>query len=355
MVKSTLMDNERVLYLDILRIFSVFCMIVLHANLTGFRYFSPESFEWQVYNVFGSLVRICVPLFVMISGALFLDPNKEIPLTKLFSKYILRIVTAFLFWSVLYAIYNAFYFEGSTKESVVQFIKEVISGQFHMWFLFMIVGLYLIVPFLKKITANKKLTEYFLILAFIFALIIPLLMKWTALGSPIFETILGNANIAFVTKFPIYYVAGYYFSINQISCRNKLIIYILGIVSIIFTIFTNSYLSIQAGAGFEALYDYLYPNTALFTLAVFIFFRSFFEERQFSDKATRAVLLFSKCSFGIYLAHVFVLIFFNEIGFTTFIFNPIVSIPLVSISIFFASFLISFLLNKIPVIKRYIV
>ena len=355
MVKSTVMNNERVLYLDLLRIFSVFCMIVLHTITLGFRSYHPESIDWQIYNVFNSLVRVCVPLFVMISGALFLKPHKEIPLKRLFSKYILRIVTAFLFWSALYAVYSAYYFVGTPAESISQFFKDLVSGHFHMWFLYMIIGLYLIVPFLKKITADKKLTEYFLILAFIFALLIPALMLLPPQDKPVAERLLEIANIAFVTNFPVYFVAGYYFSANQISNKFKIVIFVLGIASILFTIFMNSYLSVQAGIGVETLYSYLLPNTAFFTLAVFMFFKLVFEKKQFSKKLTQTILLFSKCSFGIYLVHVFVLIFFNEIGFDTFMYYSIISIPVVSVSIFFVSFLLSYLVNKIPILNKYIV
>lgn len=77
--------GNRVIYFDYLRIISVFAVIVLHISGQNWNGTDVSSFEWNVFNAFDSLTRWCVPVFVMISGALFLD--KEQPL-KSFSKKI---------------------------------------------------------------------------------------------------------------------------------------------------------------------------------------------------------------------------------------------------------------------------
>ncbi|MEG2929604.1 MAG: acyltransferase family protein, partial [Oscillospiraceae bacterium] len=92
-------SKERIVYLDLLRIFSIFCMILLHVSASKWYTTSVNSFEWQVLNIYDILVRFCVPVFVMISGAFFLDANREYTIKKLFSKNILRIIVAFIFWS----------------------------------------------------------------------------------------------------------------------------------------------------------------------------------------------------------------------------------------------------------------
>ena len=62
-----------------------------------------NSLEWKVFNFFESIVRWSVPIFVMISGSLFL--GREIPLRKMYSKYIFRMV---IFFSMGYHI-RSFY------------------------------------------------------------------------------------------------------------------------------------------------------------------------------------------------------------------------------------------------------
>ncbi len=73
------------------------------------------------------------------------------------------------FWHIFYALYT-FIFE---SHSLSVAIKLIIRGYSHLWFLHMIIGLYLLVPLLRKITENTRLTRYFLILAAIFSIIIP--------------------------------------------------------------------------------------------------------------------------------------------------------------------------------------
>ncbi|MBR3027382.1 MAG: acyltransferase family protein [Bacteroidales bacterium] len=73
---------NRVLYLDILRIMAIIAVVMLHVSAQRF-YVSFPSYEWEVRMFFNSMVRWGVPIFVMISGALFLDPQKKISLAKL--------------------------------------------------------------------------------------------------------------------------------------------------------------------------------------------------------------------------------------------------------------------------------
>ena len=91
----TLSREQRAYHLDFLRVFATFAVMVLHLAAQNWDKINVKTFEWNVFNFYNSIVRWAVPVFVMISGALFL--SKDIQLKKIFSKYILRIVTAFLF------------------------------------------------------------------------------------------------------------------------------------------------------------------------------------------------------------------------------------------------------------------
>lgn len=148
-------NSNRKYYLDLLRIAATLGVMVLHITAQNWHQVEIASIEWQTFNALNGLARWALPIFAMISGALFL--GREVKLKVLFSKYILRIVIAFMFWSALYALIDLQ--NGmSLSKSVVQLIK----GHYHMWYLMMIVGLYLIVPFLKQIAEKESLTKYFL-------------------------------------------------------------------------------------------------------------------------------------------------------------------------------------------------
>ena len=97
------MNKERIIYLDVLRIISIFSVIIIHVAAMDW-YTSPiDSLAWQSVNVYHAVTRFCVPVMFMISGALFLSGEREIKLNRLWSKNICRIVMAFVFWSALYA------------------------------------------------------------------------------------------------------------------------------------------------------------------------------------------------------------------------------------------------------------
>jgi len=352
------METNRIIYLDIMRILAVFCVVILHVSATGFFRYPLYTTEWQVFNIFDSAVRFCVPLMVMISGALFLDPAKEIPVRKLYRKNILRVITAFLVWSAFYFIFLSGILQGVIW-SFDEFLGSFFTGQIHMWFLYMIVGLYIIVPLLRKITPGKKLTEYFLIVALVFAIIIPAIMKADFPLHGVFAGNLENMNLYFILGFPVYFVAGYYFSKYPVKKTIRMIIYILGVLSVIFTIVMTSYISRSAYSDYmpnDLLHDYLLPNTAITTLALFLFFKSRFEGKVFTESAIKRISLLSKCSFGIFLVHVFFMVqFFMLLDFYRIIYNPAILIPVISVAIYACSFVVSFLLNKIPVLNRYIV
>jgi surface polysaccharide O-acyltransferase-like enzyme len=88
----------------------------------------------------------------MISGAFFLDPNKNIQMKKLFQKYILRLIIAYIFWSFFYAV-EVFILSNEVLSltSLKMIIKETITSHYHLEFLPMIIGLYLLVPILRLI------------------------------------------------------------------------------------------------------------------------------------------------------------------------------------------------------------
>lgn len=329
--------------------------MVLHVAAQHFSAYPPASFEWQTYNAYDSMVRFCVPVFVMISGALFLNPSKEVSIQKLFSKNILRIVTAFVFWSACYAVYTSKIYLGVTPDTTTLFIKNFLLGHYHLWFLFMIVGLYLITPLLKKITADKKLTEYFLVLAFIFALVLPALLMLPIPGKTIITGMTGKAAVYLFLGYSVYYVAGHYFTAYSITTIQKAIIYLLGILGALFTVFMTSYLSIAEGQPVTLLYSYLLPNVGFVALALLVLFKSTLEKVCFSETFVKRIGLISKWVFGAYLVHVFVITIFTTLGFSAISFNPIFSIPAVAAVVFACSLTISYLIHKIPFLNKYIV
>ena len=70
-------NTQRIAYLDILRLVATLAVIFIHVVADGLP-LSFGQYNWYVAVVGGSLVRWAVPVFVMISGALYLNPQKQI-------------------------------------------------------------------------------------------------------------------------------------------------------------------------------------------------------------------------------------------------------------------------------------
>ena len=96
--------SSRIVYLDLLRIVAIFAMMLLHVSAINWYVLPVTSPQWQVLNAYDSLVRFCVPVLLMISGSQLLNLQKAFPLKKLFQTKILRLITAFAFWSLLYTL-----------------------------------------------------------------------------------------------------------------------------------------------------------------------------------------------------------------------------------------------------------
>lgn len=332
--------------LDFLRVFAAFSVMMLHVSAQYWNTTDIHSFDWQVMNFWDSMVRWAVPVFVMISGALFL--SKDIPVKKLYTRYIFRIFTAFVFWSFFYAC-REYAKNGSFEEAFKQFL----TGYYHMWFLYMIMGMYAIIPFVRKIAESENLTKYFLVMAFVIAFVLPETAEIVALFSEEYgEFAVKMAEllrINFIWGFTGYFLLGYVLHNARISRRLERFIYAAGIAGFAATMLMSLCASILKGEAFEYFYDSQTVNVMCEAVAVFVFFR---ERLNFPVRFMRAL---SQYSFGAYLVHAAVIDFLEELGLDSLTFSPVISIPVIAVIVFVISFTVSALLNYIPVLKKYTV
>lgn len=166
MEHAVVVMSKRIVYLDILKIVAIFAVVMIHITGAQFGNYSTDSLEWAGINFIDSASRWAVPIFVMVSGALFLDPNRKVSIHKLYTKNIFRIIIAFLFWSVVFALYKAV--KSDFSLGIVEFVKTILLGEYHMWFMYMLAGLYALVPLLRPIATNKKLLTYAVAVCFFF-------------------------------------------------------------------------------------------------------------------------------------------------------------------------------------------
>ncbi len=353
--KEQKIERKREIYLDILRIIAIFAIIIVHTSAQNWYKTDVFSFEWNIFNIYDSMFKWGTPIFVMISGALFLSANYSIE--KIYKKNILRIIIAFIFWSLIYTF--LFSKHSTLKDFIINFSK----GCYHMWFLYMIIGLYILVPFFKKIIEDEFLMKYFLILSFIFSIVCNQLkaiisipeLKLDTLNTCLFTNILDKMDIHFVVGFSFYFILGYYLHKTIIDSKKSTLIYFLGILGLISTIIFSALISIYLGKPNQLFYNRFTVNMFFYTLSIFVFIKNFFKNFKFTDKQKIIIIQISKCTFGAYLVHVLILNYLKKLAITTLSFNPVFSVLTIGIIVFCLSFLISALLSKIPFLNKYIV
>ena len=354
------MKSVRLIYLDVLRIAATFSVIILHTASSQVYSTPVDTFDWQVFNIYHSLVSWCVPMFLMLSSVIFLDNKKNISRKDMYGKYIKRILTALVFWGLLYGFSSLFAKKFISHEVIAGFeiiaiFEKLLFGPawYHLWYLYLIIGIYILTPLFRVFISHstKKDLEYLLILFFLSGLVLPMVNKALSM---IDQKYVINFSIVELTGYVGYYFAGYYFSKNEISKKLKIVIYILGILSIIITILLTARYSLLAGEQKGYLYGYLLPTTMFSAFAIFILFKDMFKSIYLSDKLKKIIIYSSNCTFGIYLAHDFIIQAYTVNGLTTKAFNPVFSVPLLSIVNICISILVVSIIKKIPVLKNYI-
>lgn len=345
----------RLVYADLLRAAALIAVIALHVCGNNWQGLEVKSADWQVLNVADSLTRWCVPVFVMLSGMFFLDPDKPVTYRSIFKKSLPRLATAFLFWSFLYALFTALLnWRSGTPDDPWQFFLNFIYGHYHLWFVYMMMGLYLVTPVLRKFIAGagRRDIEYLLLIYFIFTLIVPLFGN-----APRLQVISGVAHrldLKLLGGYMGYFVAGYYLKAFDFQAKTKKIIYGLGIFGLAVTIGMTWLDSLAWDAPNEKWYLYLTPNVALMAFAVFLFFKERCDGRRIGPKGVELCSRIAQRSFGIYLVHAFFNNRLVSLGLDAVTFTPLISVPLATALVFAASYAAVWLIEKIPPLRKHI-
>lgn len=368
--------RKRTVYVDLLKIFASLGVIFIHVGALGWYTLPSYSWDWQIMNMWHDIFRWPVPLFVMLSGMFTikyydLEQPLKISVGKIIKK-IIHIYCALIFWTIFYNIFYPIILSYNIKEffsnpklflnfnEIIRYPYNAISGVswYHLWFLYMIIGLYLLTPIAKIFVINCKRNyfEYFLIIVFIIGMCIPL---YNLFNSKIDIPLLPRKiyiSIPELSGYFGYYLAGYFFSEYKLPKKINYCIYILGVLSTIFTIIGTSFISIKMNILNQTLLQPLTPNIMIQTIAIFIFFKNNFENTNYSNIAYKIITHAGKCSFGIYLVHDFMIRFvINYFGITWNTYNPIISVPIICILVFLLSYIVTLIISRIPILKKYII
>jgi surface polysaccharide O-acyltransferase-like enzyme len=330
---------------DNVRILAIFAVVVLHtaADVMG-EADDLGSIRWQICNIYDALVRWSVPAFVMLSGALLLSDSKTESISKFYRKRAARLLIPILFWSTFFLVCTFLKKTATGEEfSLMLVAKKLIAGvpYYHMWFLYMILGLYVITPFLRTLVRNTPRGQIlFLVVALFTISTINIAYDW------LFSS--GGDTPLIINKFLIflpYYIFGYIVRKSEWE-PSKAVLLAVFLLSAFFTAF--GCFTVGKSYGLEkGFYFYQYLSITVIPMSISAMFllkkiTAPIINLRFSRHLSELVL-------GIYIVHPLIILLLKRDALS---FNPLISIPLKSVAVFILSAASAQLIQMVPFLRR---
>jgi surface polysaccharide O-acyltransferase-like enzyme len=338
------------LHVDLARVAAMASVVLLHSTAQPPPVTMDASyvFSWWTWNIWSSVAWIGVPLFIMISGALLLRPEKaDEPMGVFFRRRWKRIGLPFIFWGAAYVLWSIF-----VDHSVVnlQFVlNSVVAGPyFQFWYLYMLIGLYLATPMLRVLVTYmpRKMFKYLLIIWFVGILLQPV---WNMLYAFNPNSTINLSLLFYFTGYLGCFLFGGF--LREAKVQSKLPYLLLG-GGLVWSILGNYFVSGTLGMGYNfIIWGNLTANVIVTTTALFLILTKI--------KYTNPIFsLISQNTLSIYLFHVMILEAFER-GYFGFVISasyiPVaIEFPLMATATLFVTLLIVAPLKKLPVINRFI-
>ena len=335
-------SQHQIVGFNYLRVAACIAIIVLHATYAcGYQFQNSISlFNYSAISAVTNCMMWAVPCFIMITGALLLDPSREISIKKIYRKYLLRVFRALVIFVMVYRFFDMMISpSGITGRGVIQGIAQIFTGTSWkpLWYLYMLIGLYLLLPIYRKIAqaCSELELKYFLGIYFIFLSIFPVLS-----GFGIYI----NFTIHIASIYPFYLFLGYAIRKQLIKLNQKMCVLLVVVCTILIVSFT-SLRWINNIKSLTALWTYSSPVVIVASCAVFNIFLNI--KNKAPDALHRFLLEFDSCSFGIYLIHIiFIKAFTQVLGFNPYIYGAAGFVGLIFI-VLILSFVCTWILLKI--------
>lgn len=337
---------KRVIYFDILKILACFTVIINHNG--GLMILdNPERYQVVFYLAFFQFCKIGVPIFIMVSGALLLGRDNDPK--GFYLKRIPRILAVLIFFSTYVFVAK----NGISPSLVPTYVKTLLLGPIitPYWYLYMLVGLYLVTPFIQRMVRNFTETDYrsLFLLSFLMVSTMPIALYYLKI------TVSHHLSVNLLSGFVVYYILGYYLKSRETSKKGSLIAWI----SLVFVLLVGVILLLMEydkGGKLNLFLDNVnYITTVVPSIAIFYLVKHYATGHDVSEKSFKAIRILSDTTFGIYLIHFLVQYRIRFIfDFLSSVMDPVPSTVLFEIALFVICFIIIFPLRKIPLVRQFL-
>ncbi len=331
-VSNPIGKQTHIVWLDVVRTVAMLMVIGVHC-IDPF-YISPTLGAIPEYkfwaSVYGSLFRPSVPIFVMMTGLLLL-PVREQSLGVFYKKRIFRVLFPFLIWSVLYNMFPWFtgvlglpkeiigdffcYVQGNESQALSDALKDVAMIPFnfsfkenHMWYIYLLIGLYLYMPFFSAwVEKAKRSTEQVFLGIWFISLFLPYMSAYIS------HYLYGEATwnqfglFYYFAGFNGYLLLGHYLKQGNDWSIGKTLAICMTLFAVGYAITYSGFSAAAANptateTDMELFFTFCSPNVAIMTIAVFLLLQ---KVRVHHPAVIRLLANVTKYGFGIYIVHYF--------------------------------------------------
>lgn len=325
-------SEQHIVWLDVVRFVAMFTVVCCHCT-DPFNFFpgdSPDIENIKYWGaIYGAALRPCVPLFVMITGALLLPVSGDA--SVFYKKRIPRVFFPFLIWSVLYNLFPWItgllgvapsvvldFFPYSGEEVMRQslavslgYISELPFNfsllDVHMWYIYLLIGLYLYLPiFSAWVEKASERAKLWFLAAWGVTLFLPYFYEFVS--QYVWGTCSWNAfgMMYYFAGFNGYLLLGHYLRHHNWSTGQLLgyglPMFLVGYAVTFFGFRHMTAISDCTAEELELFFTYCSPNVVMMTISVFMLCK----KANFQSEGVKKTLAnLTLCGFGVYMIHYF--------------------------------------------------
>lgn len=355
--------KHRIVFLDYVRVFACFLVILVHASENYYGSPNPGEMAGPVswlasqcdrlwVSVYDGFSRMSVPLFIIVSAYLLVPVKEGQTMWSFYSHRFLRILPPFLIFMALYAVLP--YFFGQIDADMA--IKDLthiplnfpsLAG--HLWFMYPLISIYLFIPvispWLRKATPRE---EQFFILLFAISTCMPYLRRWFG---PVWGECFWNEYhiLWYFSGYLGYLVTAHYIRYHLTWDGRKRIaigmpMMLVGAMATILSFYVQATPLVEiCTPELEIGFSFCTINVVLLTVGAFLMFSTIRNGHE-----PGIIINLSRLSFTIYLVHIFWLGVWVGIFKINFALHTAIAIPAIAVSTFLCSWLTAQVIALLP-------
>jgi surface polysaccharide O-acyltransferase-like enzyme len=328
--------DKRELSIDLLRILA--CLLIILRHITDIYAISHYKFRTGVF--FDAFSYPSLAIFIMITGYFVFNKNESYK--NFFKKRFSRILIPFVFWSLIFFQFNhrldkySFNFQ--------RFIYEFLTKgtYFHLWYVYFIIGIYLITPLIRKMALNIDLKDitYVLVLSILFSSVLPKMFN--------------GFGMYFLFLFHNWWIYIFMGLLLSRLNKNKLLLYFsLLLISIYVAVLVIS--MVKGAVAFHFTDPFSLPMIGV-SFGVFYLFKYVNINNIITGNLAKILITLSNFTYSVYLVHaLFISLFVSIIKINPFFINPMLGVPIFTLAVFGLSYILTISISKIPILKKAVI